>query len=216
MNDFPVIYRRNLPHIQPYGAILFLTYRLARSLPKQILEKLRKERKTEEQRLEHVPADTHYREALRTQIRKRIYLKYDQALDRDDTGPTWLLDHEIASLVRETILHRHPHKYDLVCFSIMPNHVHQVVINISRDVPIYDTMGKLKSYTATKANKLLKRSGVFWQEESFDHVVRSGKLGTTIQYVLNNPVNAGLVKHWQEWPYSWLNPRFGGNSPCST
>ena len=90
----------------------------------------------------------------------------------------------------------------------MANHVRQVVLNIHDDVPVKQPIGSLKSFTATKANKVLKRKGQFWQHESFDHVVRSGKLGSTIQYVLDNPVEAGLVSNWQQWPYSWLNPRY--------
>jgi len=105
--------------------------------------------------------------------------------------------------------HRHQNnEYDLLCFCIMPNHVHQLVVNTPGDRPIYDTLGQLKSFTAKQANKRLGRSGHFWQSESFDHVVRAGKLQQTISYILKNPVAAGLVDHWRNWPYTWLNPRF--------
>ena len=41
---FRTIYRRNLPHYQPRGVVLFLTYRLIGSLPKQVLHNLKIER----------------------------------------------------------------------------------------------------------------------------------------------------------------------------
>ena len=44
MRDF---YRRNLPHWQPEGAICFITFRLANSLPLQIMQQLQEERQRE-------------------------------------------------------------------------------------------------------------------------------------------------------------------------
>lgn len=67
----------------------------------------------------------------------------------------------------------------------------------------------LKSYTALKANKILNRTGSFWQAESFDRVIRdSDELENTIRYVLNNPVKASLVKKWQDWAYSYSKDEF--------
>jgi len=50
---------------------------------------------------------------------------------------------------------------------------------------------------------ILERSGQFWEHESFDHVIRLGKFDATIRYVLNNPIKAGLVKEWREWPWNY-------------
>ena len=44
--------------------------------------------------------------------------------------------------------------------------------------------------------------GQFWQHESYDHVVRDeAELLRIRRYVLNNPVRAGLVQQWDEWPW---------------
>ena len=68
-------------------------------------------------------------------------------------------------------------------------------------------MQSLKGYTAYKANKLLVRSGQFWDAESFDHEVRNGFQFRRIEsYILNNPVKAGLVKDWRDWKWSWVEP----------
>ena len=44
----------------------------------------------------------------------------------------------------------------------------------------------------------------FWDAESYDHFVRDdAELARIINYVLNNPVQAGLVKDWRDWKWSW-------------
>lgn len=43
---------------------------------------------------------------------------------------------------------------------------------MSTEPPLGVIMHSLKSYTANESNKLLKRSGAFWEAESYDHVIR--------------------------------------------
>ena len=64
-------------------------------------------------------------------------------------------------------------------------------------------MHSVKGRSARESNLILARSGSFWEHESFDHVIRPGKFDATIKYVLNNPVKAGLAKHWREWPWNY-------------
>jgi putative transposase len=96
--------------------------------------------------------------------------------------------------------------YELVCYCIMPNHVHLVVLVPVGAPAMLKTLQRLKGYTATQANKLLGRSGDFWQAESYGHVVRAGELERIISYVLENPVKAGLIEEWQQWPYTYRAP----------
>jgi len=47
----------------------------------------------------------------------------------------------------------------------------------------------------------------FWQDESFDHWVRSAEeLQELIDYVEGNPVKAGLVETKEQW--AWGSARF--------
>jgi len=205
----PTIYRRRLPHIQPLGTLLFITFRLIDSLPVTVLAALRRERNALEAELDRKNIEETVRQRWRMALRRRSFTKLDKQLERMGTGPTWLGQPEVADIVRESILYRHPDQYELICFTIMPNHVHMVFTHTRKDLPVYDIIAKLKSFTAHQANKALGRKGPFWQRESFDHVVRAGQLPRTIRYVLDNPVAAGLAPHWRDWPYSWLNPDFG-------
>ena len=45
-------------------------------------------------------------------------------------------------------------------------------------------------------------SGSVWQEEFFDHVLRSNEsYSQKWEYVKENPVRAGFVKNSEEWPF---------------
>lgn len=58
---------------------------------------------------------------------------------------------------------------------------------------------------ARQANLLLNRQSAFWQEESYDHIVRDEEeLGRIILYILNNPVKARLVEIWTDWKWNYL------------
>ena len=70
-------------------------------------------------------------------------------------------------------------------------------------------MHSIKSYTAKEANKILSRKGTFWQEESYDHVVRSGQEHRNIiSYILENPIKVGLAENWQKYPHSFVNENY--------
>ena len=77
-------------------------------------------------------------------------------------------------------------------------------------------MQPLKGYTARKANRLLGRSGAFWQHESYDHVVRNAsEWQRIITYVFNNPIKAGLMDQWQKWQWSYYRDS-DRNENCQT
>jgi hypothetical protein len=43
----------------------------------------------------------------------------------------------------------------------------------------------------------------FWQDESYDHLVRSGEEYRRVErYIVNNPVRAGLVQSIEAFPWS--------------
>src|SRR3989442_8978725 len=62
--------------------------------------------------------------------------------------------------------------------------------------------------TSTHAiDRKLHSHEAVWQEESFDHVLRSSEsLDAKIDYVLQNPVRKGLVRIASEYPWSWRKP----------
>ena len=240
-----IYYRRNLPHYQPLGYTFFVTFRLDGSLPNEIILLLKEEKEKEVRRIfnYHNKKERH----IKYQEYQKIYFgKFDNLLDNSAYGPTWLKDKKVAAIVKKAIHYRDGKDYKLICFTIMPNHVHMVFthINVARNSSqemnksdtltadnnnlcnnnelqdFYDINTKaelrfpvvtnilrlLKGSTARECNKLLNRSGKFWQHESYDHVVRDDKeLKRIVKYVLNNPVKAGLCKKWDDWNGSHCN-----------
>jgi REP element-mobilizing transposase RayT len=91
--------------------------------------------------------------------------------------------------------------YTLHAWVIMPNHIH-LILEPRRALP--DILRWLKGRTSRVANRILGRTGQpFWQDESFDHGVRShAELQELISYVEHNPVQAKLVDTEEEWPWS--------------
>src|SRR5687767_16024975 len=94
--------------------------------------------------------------------------------------------------------------FDLHAFCIMSNHVHAVIEPSKSDwqsdlLPVSKIMQSLKRHTARQANIVLDRKGAFWQDESYDHVIRDNEeYIRIINYVLENPVKAGLASKWDE------------------
>lgn len=213
-------YKRHLPHWHPRGAKYFVTFRLAGSLPKVAVEKLKASREILNQEIaENLTKGNGSDKLSDLHKRKRLLLKkYEDLLDSPETGPTWLKEEKIANIVREALHHRDKVKYNLFAYCIMPNHVH-VVFELFEDLensnkseteyPLAKLLHSLKSYTALECNKLLSRTGAFWQPESYDRVIRdSEELEKTVKYTLNNPVKAGIIEDWKDWPYSYCKPAF--------
>ena len=98
---------------------------------------------------------------------------------------------------------------------VMPDHVHLLLTPLSDEngwpFPLVDILQCLKSATAHRINNLLYPSGPVWEEESFDHVLRSDEsLNEKREYVRQNSVKAGLVDRAEDYKWLWVNPEAGG------
>jgi putative transposase len=127
----------------------------------------------------------------------------DRLLDESRTGPFYLRDSKIAEMVIESMEYsdRELKHFALHVFVIMPNHVHALLTPL---VPLPKLMKSLKSFTGRRANQMLGLADrPFWQEESYDHLVRNqSEFGHIAYYIEQNPVRAGLVKTESEFPFS--------------
>jgi REP element-mobilizing transposase RayT len=167
--------RGYLPHFDSPETVQFVTFRLADSLPKAVV-----------QALATLPDNL---------------AQTDERLDAG-WGDCWLARSEIAELVEGALLHFDKDRYRLLAWCIMPNHVHAVVEPTDRNA-LDRIVHSWKSFTATSANQVLGRSGAFWHRDYFDRFIRDeGHLNRTIEYVENNPVKAGLVSEPAQWRWS--------------
>jgi len=135
----------------------------------------------------------------------------DRLLDRGASGPLYLRRQEIAELVVGALEdgERRFNRYQLHAYVVMPNHVHLLA---TPKVVARQWLAPLKGFIAHRANELLGRRGrAFWQDESYDHLVRSGGQFERIRsYVESNPVTAGLVAEAQQYPWSSATGRLKG------
>jgi len=91
----------------------------------------------------------------------------------------------------------------------MPDHVHMIMTPLidrqrAEIFSLMRIMQSLKGASARAINQRLHHHGPVWQQESFDHVLRSYEgLDAKMGYVLQNPVRKWLVKEWREYPWAW-------------
>ena len=179
--------RRRLPHLYVVGQPLFVTFRLFNSLPPNRA---------------FPPSNL---------TSGAAFLALDRLLDQARSGPTFLRQPVIAQLVLKSMEcgGRLGH-YDMHAWVIMHNHVHLLFtpfVSVSR------LLGSLKAASAQKANRLLGRTGQpFWQDESYDRLVRDGEEFRRIQrYIENNPVSACLAVSPEQ--YAWSSAGRPGRPP---
>ena len=216
LEESKLFYRRNLPHWQPPGAAIFLTWQLEGSLPRAARERLAATRTLLEREAARIDEDTDKRKARHS---KKLFALLDQILDKAESGPLWLKEERIAAIVESALLQRYRDLYTLWAYVVMANHVHALLQpkpspNLAGGsevtyIHLKDITKRLKGYTALEANRLLSRTGQsFWQQESFDHWARDeGEFYRIIAYIENNPVKAGLVSRPEEWRWSSAHER---------
>lgn len=182
-----------LPHWTKNEAVFAVTFRLADSIPQSSLRFWKDDQidiiETARMMKRKLSAD----ETVR--LRELQSKKIDHLLD-GGRGACWLKKDEIAELVANAFVHFDHERYELFAWCIMPNHVH-IVLKPLPDFTLDDILHSWKSFTAKESNKLLKRTGIFWHAEYYDHLIRSrDELVHAIEYAWSNPDKAGL-KHWK-------------------
>jgi REP element-mobilizing transposase RayT len=119
------------------------------------------------------------------------------------------LPEPVRDIVLGHCLHDHGSKALVHATVVMPDHVHLLLS------PMHDAKGSLfslveilqaiKGASAHTVNRVLLRNGPVWQEESFDHVLRSNEsFNEKLEYIRQNPVRRGLVTKPEDYPWLWL------------
>jgi REP element-mobilizing transposase RayT len=125
-----------------------------------------------------------------------------QALLDAGRGSCALRDERIGTIVEQALFHGDGEGYRLLCWVVMPNHVHVLIEQIDGQ-PLHAIVRRWKSYTARQANLVMGRAGRFWQSDYFDRYIRDDRhLQSAVLYVRMNPVRAGLVQRAEDWPFS--------------
>ncbi|MGC4103023.1 transposase [Ferruginibacter sp.] len=142
--------------------------------------------------------------ATEYKLQKLYFAKFDRFMHAHLNAPYWLQEPGVAAIIYNSLLHLDTTTIDLYCFTVMSNHVHALFSLKNDKDDLYKVMQSHKSFTAKKCNAVLKREGPFWEPESYDHIVRSGEFDNIVNYILLNPVKAGLVEKWEDWRWTYL------------
>ncbi|HEY5911016.1 MAG TPA: transposase [Verrucomicrobiae bacterium] len=190
------------------GARYFVTFRLADSLPEDLLLKLQEERAVR-QRAYHVQEEaarklgtTPPEPSVLEGIERDYFRKVEAYIDKGH-GACWLRRPDIANLVAGGLRFFENQRYQLRAWVVMPNHVHVVVWPMPNHT-LSSIVQSWKRYTAREANVILSRTGqAFWQPESYDHWIRNDtEYERCCRYVVNNPVKAGFCATPADWRWS--------------
>jgi putative DNA methylase len=177
--------RGYLPHWEAGEIVQSITFRLADSLPKIALERLRDD-------LKHMPEND---QTLKRRIR------IEEALDRGQ-GSAVLSNPDIGEMVENALLHFDAGRYRLHAWCVMPNHVHALITPLA-DWTLSTITHSWKSFTSKKANALLGKQGPFWAPEYYDRAIRDDTHYTNaVDYIAMNPVKANLCARPEDWRFS--------------
>ena len=159
------LYRRHLPHWRQAGATYFVTFRLADSIPKNILLQWREQR--------------------------NLWLKahgITNGLSEDEKARRY------AAVLQQTLVHFHNQRSWIGDFVIMPNHVHLLIQPFDKH-PLEEWLQSVKSYAARRFDKHTMVDGKVFQQESYDRIVRNREeLAAYRKYIEANGIKANLPK----------------------
>jgi REP element-mobilizing transposase RayT len=180
------IHRKHLPHVEQSGAIYFVTFRLADSLPQKQLKQWRADRSAW---MAFHPEPWTEDEAM--EYRREFTARIEKWLDAG-SGECVLRNENCRSALEITMKHAHCAECDLGDWVIMPNHVHLLIQPLGSSC-LSEILKGIKGVSARRINQCLGRTGRVWMDESFDHIVRSLEQLEKLQtYVERNPMKARL------------------------
>ncbi len=177
-----------LPHWQQKGAVYFVTIRLADAIPSRLRNQWEDDR---DAWLRHNP------EPWTAETEREYHQRFSGAMERwldAGHGACLLRRHDCAKVVAETLRHFEGERVVMISFVVMPNHVHAVFVQ-NPEFLLEKLIRSWKGFAARQINKLLGRSGNFWQRDYFDRLVRDEiHFANCIRYIRRNPEKARLSK----------------------
>ena len=90
----------------------------------------------------------------------------------------------------------------MIAYVFMPDHVHLLARGLADSSEFKPFMRVVRQRTAVAYRKLSGES--LWQDGYYERVLRQeDDVPSVIDYLLNNPVRAGLSDAPEQYPYSW-------------
>ena len=175
-----------LPHWQQEGAVYFVTFRLADSVPSHLLGRWADEREA------WVGA---HPEPWSFKIEREYHQRFSGAIERwldEGHGACFLRRPDCVQIAAEALRHFEGERLAMISFVIMPNHLHALFVQ-NPLWPLEKLVRSWKGFTARQINKLLGRTGSLWQRDYFDRLVRDeAHFQNCVRYIRRNPSKAKL------------------------
>lgn len=192
-----LVEERLRPHWAQAGAIVFVTFRTADSIPRSVLSRWDRE-KDDWMKRHGMPQHLRWSEflteldvSLQSEFRTAFTRKQEDFLD-SCYGQCVLRDPIYATIVANALLHFDGQRYRLGDFVVMPNHVH-LLAAFANPETMRKQFDSWLHYTAGQIHHRLGRRGHFWQQEPFDHLVRTVEQYQYLRrYIADNPKKAKL------------------------
>jgi len=123
---------------------------------------------------------------------------------------------EARDAILQCCLKGNDYRFRLHAAVVMPEHVHLLLTPVCDDerwvFGLPAILKSLKGASARAVNKLRAASGPVWQEESFDHILRSQEsLEEKLEYIRQNPVRRGLATEPEDYRWLWVEQGLCGS-----
>jgi len=192
-----LIGERCRPHWSQAGAIVFVTFRTADSIPREVLNRWERERGDWLHRRGHSTGQ-HWSLVL-PKLNDEERAKFSRYFNRCrqmflDTchGRCLLRRAELARIVADSLLHFDGDRYRMGDFVVMPNHVHLLAAFATAE-DMEKQFDSWLHYTAYRIHQRIGEKGHLWQQEPFDRLVRGVEQYEYLRtYIADNPRKANL------------------------
>ena len=182
--------RGYLPHRDALNLVQTVTFRLSDSLPACVVERLQRVKDEPERRR-----------------RTEVYLDAGY-------GACYLRGTAVAGMVEGALLHFDGARYRMLAWSVMPNHVHALFEPLP-DQSLERVIHSWKSFTVHEANRMLARSGEFWEPDYFDRYIRDEEhYANAVRYIARNRSRfSSAARESRPWEQAGETPALPGRLP---
>ncbi len=176
-------HEHHLPHWQQDQTWIFVTYRLADSLPEPIVARWKVER---DHWISNNPVP--HTEEQKSEYHKRFTLKLEDLLD-DCHGSCVLRDEATRNIITTAFHFYDGERYELSSYVVMPNHIH-ILFRPLGNYKLADIIKNWKGFTSREIGKTFgKTNYALWQADYWDRLIRSQKhFDWVSNYIVKNPV----------------------------
>ncbi|EDY17706.1 protein of unknown function DUF1568 [Chthoniobacter flavus Ellin428] len=175
-----------LPHWQQDEATYFVTFRLADSVPTELLKRWEQER---EAWMRWNPEP--WSPKQEREYRERFSMRMEHWLDAGH-GECLLRQPPLALIVGNALQHFDGVRYNQHAWVVMPNHVH-ALFSARGETKLPVIVKSWKGFTAWEINRHFDRTTPLWQKDYRDRIVRNARhFLNCARYIRNNPLEASL------------------------